>query len=215
MTFKGFPRSVRYLPVPAPMFGPLLEQIKDASGFIITLRIIWMLQQKKGRLRYVSSEEVFGDKILSNALGSKEAIQNSINMVVKGGILLQIRRENASDAFMLNSESDREIASDIGSIYESNDQPADPWEIENTPPEIYSLYEQNIGILTPIMSEKLTEAEDKYPAGWINEAVGIAVEQNRRSWAYVSRILERWDMEGRDESGDGKPPRYPKIDRLL
>ena len=215
MTFKGFPRSVRYLPVPAPMFGPLLEQIKDASGFIITLRIIWMLQQKKGRLRYVSSEEVFGDKILSNALGSKEAIQNSINMVVKGGILLQIRRENASDAFMLNSESDREIASDIGSIYESNDQPADPWEIENTPPEIYSLYEQNIGILTPIMSEKLTEAEDKYPAEWIKEAVGIAVEQNRRSWAYVSRILERWDMEGRDESGDGKPPRYPKIDRLL
>lgn len=215
MTFKGFPRSVRYLPVPAPMFGPLLEQIKDASGFIITLRIIWMLQQKKGRLRYVSSEEVFGDKILSNALGSKEAIQNSINMVVKGGILLQIRRENASDAFMLNSESDREIASDIGSIYESNDQPADPWEIENTPPEIYSLYEQNIGILTPIMSEKLTEAEGKYPAGWIKEAVEIAVEQNRRSWAYVSRILERWDMEGRDESGDGKPPRYPKIDRLL
>ena len=215
MTFKGFPRSVRYLPVPAPMFGPLLEQIKDASGFIITLRIIWMLQQKKGRLRYVSSEEVFGDKILSNALGSKEAIQNSINMVVKGGILLQIRRENASDAFMLNSESDREIASDIGSIYESNDQPADPWEIENTPPEIYSLYEQNIGILTPIMSEKLTEAGDKYPAGWIKEAVEIAVEQNRRSWAYVSRILERWDMEGRDESGDGKPPRYPKIDRLL
>ena len=197
------------------MFGPLLEQIKDASGFIITLRIIWMLQQKKGRLRYVSSEEVFGDKILSNALGSKEAIQNSINMVVKGGILLQIRRENASDAFMLNSESDREIASDIGSIYESNDQPPDPWEIENTPPEIYSLYEQNIGILTPIMSEKLTEAEDKYPAEWIKEAVGIAVEQNRRSWAYVSRILERWDMEGRDESGDGKPPRYPKIDRLL
>ena len=215
MTFKGFPRSVRYLPVPAPMFGPLLEQIKDASGFIITLRIIWMLQQKKGRLRYVSSEEVFGDKILSNALGSKEAIQNSINMVVKGGILLQIRRENASDAFMLNSESDREIASDIGSIYESNDQPPDPWEIENTPPEIYSLYEQNIGILTPIMSEKLTEAEDKYPAEWIKEAVGIAVEQNRRSWAYVSRILERWDMEGSDESGDGKPPRYPKIDRLL
>ena len=215
MTFKGFPRSVRYLPVPAPMFGPLLEQIKDASGFIITLRIIWMLQQKKGRLRYVSSEEVFGDKILANALGSKEAIQNSINMVVKGGILLQIRRENASDAFMLNSESDREIASDIGSIYESNDQPADPWEIENNPPEIYSLYEQNIGILTPIMSEKLTEAEGKYPAGWIKEAVEIAVEQNRRSWAYISRILERWDMEGRDESGDGKPPRYPKIDRLL
>jgi len=215
MTFKGFPRSVRYLPVPAPMFGPLLEQIKDASGFIITLRIIWMLQQKKGRLRYVSSEEVFGDKILSNALGSKEAIQNSINMVVKGGILLQIRRENASDAFMLNSESDREIASDIGSIYESNDQPADPWEIENTPPEIYSLYEQNIGILTPIMSEKLTEAKDKYPSRWIKEAVGIAVERNRRSWAYVSSILEKWDIEGRNESGDGKPPRYPKIDRLL
>ena len=92
MTFKGFPRGVRYLPVPAPVFGPLLEQIKDASGFIITLRIIWMLQQKKARIRFVASEELYGDKILSRALGNKDSIEPSIDSVVRGGILLRIKR---------------------------------------------------------------------------------------------------------------------------
>ena len=215
MTFKGFPRGVRYLPVPAPVFGPLLEQIKDASGFIITLRIIWMLQQKKGRIRFVASEELYGDKILSRALGNKESIETSIDSVVRGGILLRIKRENASDVFILNFEEDHHLVSSIGSIDEGTDLYTEPWEIENNSPKIYSLYEQNVGILTPIIAEKLTEAEDKYPTEWIIEAVGIAVEQNHRSWAYISRILERWYTEGRGDSGDGKPPRYTKIDRLL
>ena len=215
MAFKGFPRGVRYLPVPAPVFGPLLEQIKDASGFIITLRIIWMLHQKKGRIRFVATEELYGDKILTNALGSSNAIENNINAVVRAGILLRIKRQNSSDAFMLNFEENHDLVSSIGSIDKDTDLFTDPWEIKNDPPEIYSLYEQNIGILTPIISERLTEAEDKYPAEWIIEAVGIAVEQNHRSWAYILRILERWDTEGRDDSGDGKPPRYSKIDRLL
>ena len=59
------------------------------------------------------------------------------------------------------------------------------------------VYERNIGILTPMMAEILRDAEKEYPAGWIEEAMRIAVEHNARSWKYVAAILERWKKEGR------------------
>ncbi len=45
---------------------------------------------------------------------------------------------------------------------------------------------------------QLQEAEALYPAPWLEEAIKIAVRQNRRRWSYVSRILERWAVEGKD-----------------
>jgi DNA replication protein len=62
---------------------------------------------------------------------------------------------------------------------------------------VFSLYEQNIGMLTPMMAEILRDAEKTYPAGWIEEAMRIAVEHNARSWKYVAAVLERWKKEGR------------------
>jgi DnaD/phage-associated family protein len=61
------------------------------------------------------------------------------------------------------------------------------------------LYEQNIGALTPLLAEELMEAEDIYPATWIEDAMREAVELNKRSWRYVLRILERWQEEGRTD----------------
>ena len=65
-------------------------------------------------------------------------------------------------------------------------------------PNIFVLYEQNIGPLTPLLAEELMEAEDTYPAAWIEDAFREAVELNKRSWRYIQRILERWAAEGKD-----------------
>ncbi|MHC1578438.1 MAG: DnaD domain-containing protein [Dehalococcoidia bacterium] len=68
---------------------------------------------------------------------------------------------------------------------------------------IFSLYEQNIGIITPMIAEELKEAEKLYPPQWIEEAFKEAVTLNKRSWKYIARILERWASEGKD-SGEYK-----------
>ncbi len=68
---------------------------------------------------------------------------------------------------------------------------------------IFALYEQNIGIITPMMAEELKEAEKLYPPQWIEEAFREAVALNKRSWRYIARILERWASEGKD-SGECK-----------
>jgi DNA replication protein DnaD len=61
-----------------------------------------------------------------------------------------------------------------------------------------------------MIAEDLQEAEDTYPAAWIDEAFKIAVEQNVRKWSYIRAILERWAAEGKN---DGKAGRDSEEDR--
>jgi len=71
-------------------------------------------------------------------------------------------------------------------------------------PNIFALYEENIGLLTPLIAEELKEAEKRYPQKWIEEAFREAVELNKRSWRYIARILESWASGGK-ESGEHRP----------
>lgn len=64
-------------------------------------------------------------------------------------------------------------------------------------PNIFVLYEQNIGPLTPLIADQLRDAEQTYPVEWIEEAVKLAVQNNVRKWRYVLSILERWRQEGK------------------
>jgi DnaD/phage-associated family protein len=69
-------------------------------------------------------------------------------------------------------------------------------------PSVYALYEQNIGLLTPILAERLQDAEGRYPMEWIEAAFTEAVTNNKRNWRYIERILERWAAEGKDSGKD-------------
>ena len=81
-------------------------------------------------------------------------------------------------------------------------------------PNIFSLYEDNIGSLAPILVEEMKEAEERYPWEWIREAFRIAVVENKRNWRYVAGILRRWGAEGKDEGKrDGKPGRHSEADQ--
>ncbi len=82
----------------------------------------------------------------------------------------------------------------------------DPASVLSAPPversNVFSLYEQNIGALTPLIADMLREAEVEYPGAWIEEAVEIAVASNVRNWRYVAAILRRWKEKGKDERKD-------------
>ena len=64
-------------------------------------------------------------------------------------------------------------------------------------PNIFVLYEQNIGLLTPMIASQLEDAADHYPADWIEAAFSEAVQRNKRNWKYIHAILRRWETEGR------------------
>jgi DnaD/phage-associated family protein len=69
-------------------------------------------------------------------------------------------------------------------------------------PNVFRLYEENIGPLTPLIADTLRDADETYPAAWIEDALRIAVENNVRKWRYVQAILEDWRTRGRDERED-------------
>jgi DNA replication protein len=77
----------------------------------------------------------------------------------------------------------------------------------DAPPNIYVLYEETIGTISPLVADELRAAEEEYPQEWIEAAFREAAAQNRRSWRYVSRILERWRDEGRHDAATGRDPR--------
>ena len=213
MSFDGFPPGVRYFPVPAPIFGSLLEEIDTLGELKTVIRVLWMIQQKKGPIKFVTQNEILADRTLINALGKTELVISSIPAAVSRGIFIKTQHENGSPVYATNSDFNRRSAGNFSiSPDDSYTLEPEPWEAVEILPSIYSLYEQNIGILTPIIGEQIGEAEDKYPAVWITDAIKESASQNKRSWAYISGILERWHREGKD---DGKPSRRTSKSRYI
>jgi DnaD/phage-associated family protein len=69
-------------------------------------------------------------------------------------------------------------------------------------PNIFKLYEENIGPLTPLIADALKDAEQTYAPEWVAEALEIAVKNNKRNWRYVEAILKRWKVEGHAKKQD-------------
>jgi DNA replication protein len=74
-------------------------------------------------------------------------------------------------------------------------------------PDVFTLYEENVGLLTPMVAEEMRDALKSYPEAWIRDAIREAANNNKRKWSYVSAILERWSSEGKS---DGTNRGYPK-----
>lgn len=72
-------------------------------------------------------------------------------------------------------------------------------QVEVERPNIFVLYEQNIGLLSPLVAEELKDAAERYPADWIEAAFREAVQLNKRNWRYINAILKRWETEGRQQ----------------
>jgi DNA replication protein len=77
-------------------------------------------------------------------------------------------------------------------------------------PNIFRLYEQNVGLMTPLTAEQLRDMEKSYPPAWIEEAFEIAVSRNRRHLRYIHNILKRWETEGKDVERHEESGRTPE-----
>jgi DnaD/phage-associated family protein len=61
---------------------------------------------------------------------------------------------------------------------------------------VCTLYENNIGILSPILAQELDELSTTYELAWIEAAIKEACLMQKRHLKYVSAILERWGIDG-------------------
>ena len=228
--FPGFNSGTLYTPVPNPCFGPLLEQIQDIAEMKVVLRGLWLLHRQRSRPKRVSAQEFLSDRSLLKGLAdsgenAQEEICRGLRLAVERGIFLcsQSGNEPSGEQFyLLNTDSNRSALDHMRTDGNSNLEKTQPSSQAVTPapedrPNIFVLYEENIGMLSPILAEELKEAEELYPEGWLENAFHIAVTENKRSWRYIAGILRRWASEGKDEGkyegkDNGKSGRHPQKD---
>ena len=228
MTFPGFPRGTLYTPVPNPLFGPLLESIEDLAELKCTVRALWLLHQKKGYPRFITAGELAADPVLLTGLKSldgppKESILRGMKMAVARGCFLSLEvslEGGREELFLINDEPGQRAVemirlgdTDLKGVGRGEALAGEP---PGPRPNIFSLYEENIGILTPILAEEMKDTEQSYPWPWIEEAFKIAVGRNKRSWRYIEATLRRWATEGKDDGESGRySQKAPSKERLL
>ena len=210
--FNGFPKAKDVCVLPWAFFELLLPQIDDLPELKVLLHILGLLQKQKGWPRCVSRSQLQHDELLLQSLvaigdmrSAEAVLDHALERASQRGALLRLTvrdGEQAEEWFLVNTERGRALIRDLkGSAPEElrrqlgSSQTAT---IETSRPNIFALYEQNIGLLTRMLAEELMEAEAAYPEVWIEEAFRIAVESNKRNWRYIKAILGRWAAEGRE-----------------
>ncbi len=227
-SFGGFPAKMSFTAVPEPFFSHVLPGISDIAELKTTLTIFRLLYRKRGYLRFVSLSELRADVALMNGLAEegKEAQANlatALDKAVERGTILRMTmatEATSEDTYFLNTESDRQIVAKLqgGQMSVPGLKVKEPVSGSGSDkmPDIFSLYEENIGILTPMISDELRDALKLYPETWIRDAIREAANNNKRKWSYISAILERWGSEGKSDGtyrGDPKktdPDKYIK-----
>jgi DnaD/phage-associated family protein len=198
--FPGFaPGKTRLVRLPAAFFTDLLPQIDDADELKITLFCFWALEQRDGRYRYLRRADL---AVPESPLADPARREAGLAKALARGTLLAAEVEGASGPetlYFLNTANGRAA---VRQIAEGRWRPGDadhPAEVLPERPNIYRLYEENIGPLTPLIADELKDAAQNYPDAWIAEAIRAAVTRNARNWRYVLAVLEGWRKEGKDD----------------
>lgn len=210
--FPGFPEGkVRLTPIPAPFFNELLPEIDHLGELKLTVYIFWRLDHLEGTFRYLRWTDLAGDARFMAGMGAtpteaEQMLKEALDRAIERGTLLRAvidQEHGQEDLYFLNSPKGRAAVQGIArGEWRPSGQAQMPVELGMERPNIFRLYEEHIGPLTPMIAESLREAEETYPYQWIEDAVRTAVENNKRSWRYTEAILRRWQEKGRDERKD-------------
>ncbi len=212
--FAGFPAGARATAVPSVVFSELMPILDNADELRVTLYVVYALGRRKGYPRFVTANELRAEAPLMASLGdgcSEEAVErleHALAGAAERGTLICLEMERdgrAERLYALNSPADRRAFERM----EAERTASRPLTAVSEAPaseraNVYRMYEENIGPLTPLVAEELKEAERLYPLEWLEEAFREAAVLNKRSWRYVARILERWATEGRSSAKAGR-----------
>lgn len=235
--FAGFPPGPNpYTPLPDAFFTSALPEIEDVNEVKVTLHLFWLLYQKTGDPRCASDRELLADPLLRRGLrrrGDPRPFEERLRAALEGararGLLLRVRVRIDDEIvtwYFFNTERSRAAVADLlqgvaspealleteGPIANGDlsDGLARTLSVEIERPNIFMLYEQNIGLLAPLVAEELRDAGERYPWDWIEAAFREATQQNKRKWSYIRAILKRWETDGKGGESYGAHGRYSR-----
>jgi DNA replication protein len=176
-------RKTGFISLSESFFTQAMPKIQNLAELKVVLYVAYLILRKPDHPHFVTYKELKAESCRLSAKLDEETFRQALDSAVEHGTLLH---------------STSNINGRLEDFYSLTVDSCQPPTIN-----IFDLYEQNIGIITPMIAEELKDAEKLYPPQWIEEAFKEAVTLNKRSWRYIARILERWASEGKD-SGEYK-----------
>lgn len=208
--FAGFPDGkLKTVPLPSLFFSDLLPIVDNLPELKVTLYAFWALMHKEGEVRYLRLTDFLEDLHLLKGLGdtpteASKVLLEALERAVARGTFLHVTVGTAdgdTDLYFINTEKGRAAVNGITQgAWRPDLDSDDVISVLVERPNIFVLYEQNIGALTPIIADELRDAEQSYPSRWIEEAIELAVKNNVRKWRYIMGILERWKQDGKEDA---------------
>jgi DNA replication protein len=203
--FKGFPTRMQFTPVPNIVFSSLFPQITDIVELKVLFHVFEILYPKKGSVKYFTVNDLLARAgQIGGPESSPEKITGAVHSLIQKGAIIPFsvtRNGAAEEIYLLNNQTNKlnleRIRSGEISLPELKPEKSMPVALPE-PSDIFSLYEQNIGMLTPLIADELKEAGKQYPESWIKDAIKEAAESNKRNWKYIAWILSHWSTEGKD-----------------
>jgi len=212
--FLGFPAGkTRLTPLPGHFFSELLPEVDHLGELKVTLYAFWFLDRLEGDVRFLRFSDFSSDRRLMEGLGinpenAQAALSDALERAEQRGTLIKVQApENKPEdpLYFLNTPQGRAAVAALENGDWSPKNIAHPeLTLEGERPNIYRLYEKNIGPLTPMIAETLRDAEQVYPPEWIEEAIRTSVENNVRRWRYVEAILRSRLENEHDQANRGK-----------
>ena len=197
--FTGFSDKESFTQVPEAFFRHLLAEMDDCDELKVTLYALWRIGTMEGRVHFLREQD-FVACVPEPGPALEKAVKRGSLLEAFPQPASQGTRNKAQALYFLNSPRGRAAAKAFAKGQWQPDANVSAPSPER--PNIFKLYEENIGPLTPLIADALKDSEKTYPSDWVAEALGIAVKNNKRNWKYVETILRRWKEEGHAKKQD-------------
>ena len=216
-----FPRGYRSTPIPNPLLADLLVEITDPDELRLTLRAVWALHQQRAFPPSVTVADLAADRTVAAMLGAAAEdleirVSALLEQAAERGTLLKVAERGGTDRYFLNTEPVRRALSrqgvvpPVGDYAAGTDADLEAWqdlEAAAEPSLAVTAYEENIGHITPLVAEKISDAIDDYTELAVIKAIRTAAARDIRNWNYIAALLRR---PQREQAKDGEPGEYPQ-----
>lgn len=219
MTIPGY-KAPNFTQIPNLLIDVHMPDMKEAE-----LRVVLVVARKTFGW-HKDSDRISLTQLQKLTGMSRQGVLNGIDAAMARGVIGCIPHDiGADEYFIVVNDIDQET----GALVNEVDQPGQLSRLPSTlevvnevdtqkkekeskkenytaadfRPNVFTIYEANFGLLTPIIADRLIEIDKTYPREWFQPAVEEALLQNVRKLKYVEGILERWGREGKDTKKPG------------
>ena len=213
-SFEGFPGIGKATPIPNTFFSAVLPAMREPGEVLAFLWVARLTQEQQGTARFLTADQIWavpGAATTFEALAAgRESLERGLGACVELGALLALDLAGGGQQetvyFVNNPASRRAVARARGGDLELRPG-AIAYEPQPTArPNIFHLYEEHVGTITPLVAERLLVAAEQYPQHLIESAFRESAERNIRSWRYIERMLQNWSEGNQRHEASGRDP---------